>query len=121
MRLILLNLRYVNDKPILNFDLTGKLTDFTNHQSRDLEINLPTGTITLNKWEYLNTWKIYEDPKNPKCFFVVCNKQASQDYAFKFLMEYAISKIDKTADDLSSRLNTLHTLKIKLQKELVAA
>jgi hypothetical protein len=121
MRIILLSLRYVNDKPILNFDLTGKLTDFTIHNSDKLEIHLPTGTIYLDKWQYLNKWKIYEDPKNPKCFFIVCNKQANQDYAFKFLMEYAISKIDKVADDLSSRLDNLHTMKVKLQKSLIAA
>lgn len=122
MRLTLLSLRYVNDKPILNFDLTGKLTDFDNHNSNILEVKLPTGTIHLNRYEYLNTFRIYEDPLNAKCFFIVCGyKRINQDYAFKFLMNYAISKIDKTVDQLSARVNTLNTLKVKLNEAMVAA
>lgn len=122
MRLILLSLRYINDRPILNFDLTGLLTDFDNHNTNILEIKLPTGTVNLNKREYMNTWKIYEDAKNPKVFFIVAGYKApNQDYAFKYLMEYAIGKINKTVDTLISRVDNLHILKERLERELVAA
>lgn len=122
MRLILLSLRTVNDRPTLSFDLTGLLTDFENHNSNILEIKLPTGTVKLNKFEYLNKWKVYEDVHNTKVFFIVASyKKANQDYAFKFLMEYAIGKIDKTVDTLVSRVDNLRIIKKNLQKQMIAA
>lgn len=128
MRLVLLSLRSVNDRTILNFDLTGKLTDFNNHHADTLEIKLETGTIKLNKWAYLNKYKIYEDNLNPKCFFLVGNyKSINHDHAFKTLMQYAIDKIDLTAgkivsevDNLTGRLSNLHSIKAKLQKAIAA-
>jgi hypothetical protein len=122
MRLLLLSLRYVNERPILNFDLTGKLTDYCNFNTPTLEIALPSGTIFLNKRDYIDKWKVYEDPQNPKCFFIVASyKLVNKKTAFNYLMNYAISKIEKTVSTLSSRVDNLQSLKQKLQKELVAA
>ena len=121
MRFLIFSLRTHNGKTILNYNLTGHLTDFDNHNSNILEINLPTGTIHLNKWQYLNKMKVYEDPKNPKCFFIVAMyKKMNPDFVFNFLMEYAINKIEKTVDELSVRMQTLHTVKEKLQREIAA-
>jgi hypothetical protein len=76
----------------------------------------------LNKRDYVDKWKVYEDPQNPKCFFIVASyKLVNKKTAFNYLMNYAISKIEKTVSTLSSRVDNLQSLKQKLQKELVAA
>ena len=115
MKLLLYSLKTINDKSKLSIDLTGMLSDFDNHQTNTLQINLPTGTVYLNKWDYLNKPKVYQDEKNPKCFFLVAlYKKLSPDAAFNILMKHAIDKIDR-------RVETLTTVRQRLEKELVAA
>ena len=107
------------------------LSNFDNHQTNTLEINLPSGTVHLNKWEYLNTSKIYQDAKNPKCFFIVAlYKKLKPDYAFDVLMAYSIQKIDSRISELKthfeSRIDKLENLREDYRKriknrELVAA
>lgn len=114
MKLVILSLRSVNDKSILSYDLTALLTDYFDHHSDTLEIKLPTGTIHLNKFQYLNKAKIYEDAKNPKCFFMVFSyKKPDEDWAFNYLMKHAINQLDK-------KVNNIIKIKERLQRELVA-
>jgi hypothetical protein len=114
VKLIILSLKTFNDRSILNYDLTNLLTSYFDHHSDILEINLPTGTIRLNKFQYLNKAKIYEDPKNPKCFFMVFSyKKPNEDWAFNELMKHAINQLDKKVDNIIK-------IKNRLQSELVA-
>jgi len=113
MRVILYSLKHINEKIKLSIDLTGKLVDFENHNSNILEIKLDSGTIYLNKFEYLNKMKIFQDPKHNKVAFIVCNKQVSHESAFKALVRHSISKLDK-------RIENIQSFKIRLQKELAA-
>lgn len=114
MKLIIYSLRTVNDKSTLNIDLTALLSNYFDHHSNILEIKLPTGTIHLNKYQYLNKGKIYEDPKNPKCFFLIFSyKKANEDWVFNKLMNYAIEKLD-------NKVNNIIKIKERLQSELVA-
>lgn len=111
MRILLYNLRSKkNGESEIRIDLTNCLTDFNNHQTDTLEIKLPSGTIRLFKWAYLNKPKVYDDGK---VFFIVANKQLSTDYAFEILMKYAIQKID-------FRIESLNKAKEKYQKEIAA-
>lgn len=71
MKLVLLNIRRIGDKPCLGYDLTGKLTDFFSHNSPTLEIKLESGTIYLSKWAYLNNYRVYQSPVDRDCFFLV--------------------------------------------------
>lgn len=114
MRIVLLSLRIFNDRPIINYDLTASLTNYFDHQSDIFEIKLPTGTIHLNKFQYLNKAKIYEDPKNSKCFFMIFSyKRIKENSAFKILMEYALNKLE-------GRISHLQSLKQSYSK-LIAA
>ena len=89
MRLIILSLGLHNDKVYLNYNLTSKLLSWNNHHSNTLEIDLPSGKIRLNKWEYLNKWKVYQDFKQPEIFFVIASyKKPCRKYALKFLLNF---------------------------------
>lgn len=108
MRSRIYSLRTVNDRTVLSLDLTGLIVSET-HQT--LQIKLETGTIYLNKWDYLNKMRVYDDGK---VFFIIATKAVCQKYIKKFLLEYSIIKID-------SRLDNLLNFKERLEKELVAA
>lgn len=112
MKLMLYSLRSAkNGKSELNYDLTKCITDFYNHQSNTLEIKLPSGTIYLPKWEYLNKLRIVDTGKE---FFIVANKQLSTKAAFNYLLRYAVQKVD-------TRIAHLTQLKKTYQKEIKAA
>jgi hypothetical protein len=90
VKLIILSLRSVNGKSILSFDLTASLSNYFDHTSNILEIKLPTGTIYLNKWSYLNSGKIYQSPKDKTLFFMVFGyKRPCQKWALQRLLDYS--------------------------------
>lgn len=107
MRSLIYTLRTVNDKSILSIDLTGLVIS---EDYQKIQLNLPSGVTTLNKWDYLNKEVIYDDGK---VFFMICNKAPDRKWVTKVLLEYALTKID-------TRIDNLHTLKSRYQKELAA-
>ena len=109
MRIVLYSLRSAkNGKSELSIDFTNCLTDFNNHQSNTLEIKLPSGTIYLPKWDYLNKLRIIDTGKE---FFIVASKQLSRSAAFNYLMRHAVSKLD-------ARINKLNEQKRLYQQEI---
>jgi hypothetical protein len=110
MRIMLYNLLDTNGKVSLNIGLSGCLVGFDNHHSSVLEIDLPTGLITLNKYEYLNTGKVYD---SGKVFFIVATKSFSAKQIKRLLLQHACNKID-------SRLAHLESLKLNYKKLLAA-
>jgi len=108
MRTLLYSLKTINDKSTLSIDLTGLVIS---EDYQKIQINLPSGITTLNKWDYLNKPVIYDD--GGKVFFMLCNKYPSRDWVTKKLLEYALTKVD-------DRIDNLHKLKIRYQKELAA-
>jgi hypothetical protein len=114
-RLRLYSLKTFNDKSILNFDLTGLIDSETFYNAK---INLPSGTVFLSFREYLNKMKVYDDGE---CFFIMCTKKVSLQSAKECLMKYAIDKVDKTLDTLTTRVNKLNDFKQRLQSEMIAA
>lgn len=109
-RIMLYNLLSNKDTVSLNIGLTGRLADFQNHHSNTLEIDLPTGKISLQKFEYLNTGKVYDDGK---VAFVVATKSFSPKQIKRLLLEYACAKID-------TRLAYLESLKSSYLKMIAA-
>lgn len=109
-RILLYNLIEKGDGVDLNIGLTNLLQDFNNHHSNSLEIDLPTGRITLNKFEYLNTGKVYD---SGKVAFLVATKQFNRKHAKRLLLQHACDKID-------ARKLHLESLKCKYQKLLAA-
>jgi hypothetical protein len=107
-RLILYSLKSDGDKSRLSIDLTGFVRSISDHS---IQIDLPTGRIFLPKWEYVNQMKVYQDPKDQKCFFIVCNKSVSRDDAFNTLMQHAINK-------LKNRVTSINEMISKLENEL---
>lgn len=108
MRCILYSLRDIKGSTILSIDLTTLILSETNSK---LTINLPSGSVTINKFDWLNREIIYDDGRH---FFLICNKQASREWAFKTLMRYAILKVN-------TRLDNLIEAKERYIKELDAA
>lgn len=78
----------LNGQPILSIDLMHTILFENNHL---LELTLPEGRTALNKYEYVNTFKVYD---NGKVFFFVCNKQVDRDFVFDKLLDYDCTKID---------------------------
>jgi hypothetical protein len=88
LKIVILSLRVVNDRSVLNYDLTGKLTNFWNHHSPTFEIKLPTGTVYLNKYTYLNRFKIFQS-EDPNIFFMVFGyKKPHKETVLKLLLRY---------------------------------
>lgn len=121
-RIRLYSLRTINDRSILNFDLTGLIVTENQYS---IEVKTPKGIVTLDHYDYLNKMKVYDDGE---LFFIVCTKRINQKYAFKFLMNYAMEKVDKTIEavtndiqKLSKKVEKLSNFKTRLQTELVAA
>ena len=94
-------------KSILSFDLGLCIVD---EKISELTIKINEREYTLQKREWLNTMKIWDDGKT---FFLVCSKHVNQKYAFDILMKHAINKIDK-------RIESLLNVKEKYQRELAA-
>ena len=103
-RSIIYSLREHNGKTILSIDLTGKLVE-NNHQ---LFLELPTGKHTLNKYDYLNKDRIFDDGKH---FMYICSKAVDRDYIFEKLLHYAVNK-------LNTRISYLETYRERLRHEL---
>lgn len=108
MHTIIYSLRDINGETKLSIDLGANII-FENTKS--LQLQLPSGIETLNKYEWVNKDRIFE---SGKYFFLVCTKQRSRDYVFDYLLKYAISKID-------TRINYLDSLKSNYKKLLKAA
>lgn len=108
-RLIIYSLRNRNDKSELSIDLTG-LIDPNNSDQSKVKINLKSGLTTLNLWEYFNKPNIYDDGCQ---FFLICNKSASREWAFKTLLSHAIKKVEQ-------RVNNLNEAKQRYLNELAA-
>lgn len=85
-RIILYSFKESAGKVTLDYTLTSYLVDFDNHHDSQLQINLPSGSITLNKVEYLNNGKVFY---NGKVFFIVATKWMSKKYALRLLLEFA--------------------------------
>jgi len=86
VKIVLLSLRSIGGKVILNYNLTALLTSYFDHHSLTLEIRLPTGTIYLNKWAYLNRYKIYSDGN--VSFMAFSYKKPDVKLVLKMLLEY---------------------------------
>ena len=99
-RLMLYSFKEFAGKVTLDYTLTNCLVDFDNHQSSLLQINLPSGSITLKKAEYLNTGKVYCDNK---VFFIVASKWMGKKQALRRLLEFAVERSEQ-------RLNTYKKL-----------
>lgn len=90
MKIVVLSLRKINDKVLLNYNLTGQLTDFSNHHSPTLEIKLESGTIYLSKWAYLNNYRVYQSPVDRETFFMVFTyKRPHNPTVLQRLLKYA--------------------------------
>lgn len=110
-RLMLYSLLNNKGRTDLTINLTGHLTDFDNHHTNTLEINLPSGFVCLNRNAYMNTGNIYD---NGTVFFIVANKQFCIKQAKRLLMQHALNKTKVRRDNLDMFI-------IRLEKELVAA
>lgn len=100
---IVYSLRTINGKPSLDYKWGLKIVLETKNE---LQIELPTGIVTLNKYHYLNKDKVFD---NGDLFFMIANKQIKAEYIFKKLLEYAMIKIE-------TRINHLHNLKNSYSK-----
>lgn len=87
MKIVILSLRTVNDKIVINYNLTALLTDYFNHHSPTLKIELPTVTIYLSKYAYLNRYKIYSDGIHS--FMVFQYKKPDTKLVLKMLIEHS--------------------------------
>lgn len=108
MRVFIYSLRTLSGRPVLDYSL-GLHVSYPNQYQ--ISIQLPTGLVTLNKSEYLNKMKIYDD--GVKIFFYVCTKKVSAKFVFKKLLEYSVFKID-------NRIEHLQALKNDYEKVLAA-
>jgi hypothetical protein len=117
MHTFLYSLRTYEGRSILDYSLGLKIVFET---PKELKVELPQGIVTLSKFHYLNKFKVYQDTKNAKVFFIVCNKQVSAKSAFDFLMKYAISKIDNSISEIETKRSNLFQIKSKLLKEIAA-
>lgn len=107
MRTILYSLRDLHGSTILSIDLSTLILSETNSK---LIINLPSGIVTINKFDWLNREIIFTDEK---LFFLICSKQASREWAFKTLLSHAIKKVEQ-------RVNNLNEAKQRYLNELAA-
>lgn len=108
-RLIIYSLKNINERSILSIDLTG-LIDPNNPDQSKVKINLKSGLTTLNLWDYFNKPNIYDDGCQ---FFLICNKSASREWAFKTLLRHAVKKVEQ-------RVNNLNEAKQRYLNELAA-
>lgn len=106
-RTFLYSLRTIDDKPTLCIDLMAKILS---ENSTSLELQLPNQLIKINKYEFLNKDRIFD---NGTVFFYVCSKAVSREYIFRKLMNYAINKLE-------GRISHLQSLKQSYSK-LIAA
>lgn len=104
MHTIIYSLRDLNGSPKLDYSLGLKIVFET---PKEIQIELPTGTVTLNKYKYLNKDIVYDN--GDKIFFLICNKQVKSEYAFKFLLRYASNK-------LATRISNLQMIKSSWDK-----
>lgn len=94
MRIVLISLGFVKDKPAISWNYTGLLSNYDNHHGNTLEIKLNTGTVYLSKYEYLNRLKVYE---NGTYRFLITNyKRVNKPVLLKFLLQYEDTKKSKT-------------------------
>lgn len=99
-RIMLYSFNEKGGKVMLHINLGQYLVDAENHHSETLQINLPSGAITLKIAEYLNTGKVYCDNK---VFFIVATKWMGKKQALRRLLEFAVERSEQ-------RLNTYKKL-----------
>lgn len=78
-----------NGDPILSYDFGLRITQ---EDTSNLHFDTGKEIVVLNKYEYMNKFKVYEFGKGLN-YFIVCNKQVSASFAYKKLLEYALNKI----------------------------
>lgn len=114
MRLMVISLKYDNEKPQPYYGLTERfIPDFNCHNGRKINLHLPQGIVSLNKKEWLNSFKVYQCPHDSKLFFMICTKSASPKAAFKTLLNHALSKVE-------SVIERGECLRVAILKELAA-
>lgn len=92
MKIVILSLRKVNDKIVINYNLTALLTSYFDHHSPTLEVKLPTGTVYLNRYIYLNRFKIFQSV-DPNVFFMAFSyKKPHRETVLKLLLKYQEKK-----------------------------
>lgn len=102
MKLMLFSLRSVNEKTVISILLTGFVTSLPHEKF--IRIKFPDEPeIKLNRWEYTNKMKVYDDGKR---FFIV-GKGMDSKFAFAFLLNYSISKVERRIDNLITFRNRL--------------
>lgn len=105
---IIYSLKTVNNRTVIDYSIGLKIVCET---TKELQIELPTGIVTLNKFQYVNKNKIYDTGN--KLFFMVANKRRDIKDVQAFLMTYAIRKV-------TDRLQLLTQYKNQLQAEKLA-
>lgn len=88
-RVMLYSFKENAGKVTIDLALTRFLVDYNCHVSDTLKIELPSGTITLKKAEYLNTGKVFF---NGRIFFIVATKWMGKKQALKFLLAFACER-----------------------------
>jgi hypothetical protein len=115
VKTLIYSLRTINDKSELSIDLTRFVVS---ENLYTLHLKLPSGEIFIDKKEYLNKMKIFDDGE---VFFIVCGyKLVSRDSAKQCLMNHAINKVDQTLESLNTRVAKLEKFKTRLQTEIAA-
>lgn len=84
-----------------------------NETREAFQLQLPTGTETIKKFEYLNKSKVFD---NGKVFFLVCTKSVNREYAFDILLDYAVKKIDTRISHLEALKNNYKSQLRQLKK-----
>lgn len=115
-RTIIYTLKRVNDQSVLSIDLTANIVVET---PDSITIKFPDKeAFTLNKYEWVNKDRIYDDGKN---FFLVCNKLRNKDYVRHFLACHAMDKVDDRIETLFAFKNHLKGLLMPTSKLQIAS
>lgn len=109
MRTRIYNLKTVNGETILNMGLGLLVSNETNSH---ITINLPTGKVVLNKYEYVNKDKVYE--AGDKLFFILCTKNVTLKHAKNVLINHALTILHERRFNLDNMI-------AKFEKEIIAA
>lgn len=107
---IIYSLKTVNNRTVIDYSIGLKIVCET---PKELQIELPTGIVTLNKFQYVNKNKIYE--AGNKLFFMVANKRRDSKDVQAYLMTYAIRKVTERIQSLTQYKNQLQAEKQALK------
>lgn len=116
MRTRLYSIKPIKDRPTLSLDLTLNIVEETNYR---LKIKIQDEIITINKFDYLNKFLIFDNGKG--IAFYVCNKNVDPDFVFKKLLKYADSLLDNRINELTEKRELINQELNKPQLQRVAA